>query len=95
MRSTSRVDCTVWETVYSTSTGSGARRSSVALLRNLRTVKHWVDQAGSVRFFDDEYDASQLMLRIWELLGEGGYRRALAIAADIESLDGLVDNRSR
>ena len=44
---------------------SDARRASVALLRNLRTIKHWADEAAAVRFFDDEYDGAQLFLRIW------------------------------
>ena len=70
---------------------SDAHRASVALLRNLRTVRHWVEQATAVRFFDDEYERAQLVLRMWEELGENGYRRALAIATEIESLDHLVE----
>lgn len=69
---------------------SDARRATVTLLRNLRTIKHWADEAAAVRFFDDEYDGAQLFLRIWEQLGEQRYRKALAIVADIESIDGLV-----
>ncbi len=69
---------------------SDARRGSVALLRNLLTVKHWAEEAASVRFFDDEYDGAQLFLRIWEQLGEHRYRRALAIVAEVESIDGLA-----
>lgn len=69
---------------------SDARRASVALLRNLRTVRLWVEQAAGVRFFDEEYDAAQLLLRIWEPLGESGYQRALAVASAVESIDGLV-----
>lgn len=73
---------------------SDARRAAVALLRNLRTVRLWVDQASSARFFDDEYDASQLLLRIWEPLGNHGYQRAMAVVSDVESIDGLVNNTS-
>lgn len=69
---------------------SDAMRAAVALLRNLRTVRIWVEQAASARFFDDEYDAAQLLLRIWEPLGSQGFQQAMAVVSDIESLDGLV-----
>jgi hypothetical protein len=69
---------------------SDARQAATALLRNLRTVRHWVEQASGVRFFDDEYDAAQLLLRVWEPLGEAGYQRALAIARELESIDSVV-----
>lgn len=70
---------------------SQARRSSVALLRNLRTIKHWADEAASARFFDDEYQAAQMFLRLWQELGEARYWNALVIVSEIESIDGLVD----
>jgi hypothetical protein len=69
---------------------SDARRAAVILLRGAHTLKRWADSAAVVRFFDDEYDAAQLFLRLWERLGDSRYRRAAAIAREIESIEGLV-----
>ena len=89
-----RADADAWQPVLdsggSLSLRSDARRASVTLLRNLGIVRHWVEQAANVRFFDDEYDAAQLLLRIFEELGEAGHRRALSVVHAVESIDGLV-----
>ena len=89
-----RTDAEAWQPVLdsggSMRTRNEARRASVALLRNLRTIRHWVEQAMTVRFFDDEYDAAQLLLRVWEPLGDSGYRQALAVAGAVESIESLV-----
>jgi hypothetical protein len=69
---------------------SDARRAAAILLRCAHTLERWAESAAAVRFFDDEYDAAQLFLRLWERLGDSRYRRAAAIASELESIEGLV-----
>lgn len=70
---------------------SDARRASVVLLEAMAGVRRWVEQARSLRFFDDGYDGAQLLLRLWETLGDRSYERAARIARETGSIEGLVD----
>ncbi|MCG8417406.1 MAG: hypothetical protein MJE77_05615 [Proteobacteria bacterium] len=70
---------------------SDARHATVVFLRALTTVRQWVEQARAVRFFDDGYKCAQLLLRLWEPLGDHGYTRAMSIADRIESIEGLLE----
>ncbi len=70
---------------------SEARRAAVALLRGMAAVRRWIEQARSVRFFDDGYDGAQLLLSLWEPLGDRVYDRGAAITRDIESIEGLIE----
>ncbi len=49
---------------------SDALRSATALCDALERVRSSVDQARTVRFFDDDYDASQARLVRWEEFGD-------------------------
>jgi hypothetical protein len=71
-------------------TRNHAQRAAAAFLRALRPLKRWADNAAAVRFFDDEYSAAQLYLRLWEQLGGSRYRRAMALVTELESARGLV-----
>jgi hypothetical protein len=59
---------------------SAAARASGALLRALGRLAQWDKEHRAVRFFDDTYDAAQLLLSEWSHFGEAGFRRA----ADLE-----------
>jgi len=64
-----------------------ACREGGAFLRSLERIHRWVEEARGVRFFDDDYAASQLLLRQWEPLGGAGYQHALQIVADLQAID--------
>ena len=70
---------------------SDARRASVVLLDAMAAVRRWVEQARSLRFFDDGYDGAQLLLRLWESLGDRSYERAATIVRETSSIEGLMD----
>ncbi|NMO17220.1 hypothetical protein HPC49_13110 [Pyxidicoccus fallax] len=57
-----------------------AARASGAFLRTLGRLARWDADHRAVRFFDDDYDAAQLLLSEWSAFGEAGFRRA----ADLE-----------
>ena len=59
---------------------SAAARSAGALLRALGRLARWDAEHRAVRFFDDTYDAAQLLLSDWSAFGEAGFRRV----ADLE-----------
>ncbi|MFP2932682.1 hypothetical protein ACLESO_47545, partial [Pyxidicoccus sp. 3LG] len=57
-----------------------AARASGAFLRVLSRLARWDAEHRAVRFFDDGYEAAQLLLSEWSSFGEPGFRRA----ADLE-----------
>jgi hypothetical protein len=57
-----------------------AARAAGAYLRALGRLARWDAEHRAVRFFDDTYDAAQLLLSEWSPFGEAGFRRA----ADLE-----------
>ncbi|MCP3142617.1 hypothetical protein [Pyxidicoccus xibeiensis] len=57
-----------------------AARASGAFLRSLSRLSRWDAEHRAVRFFDDGYEAAQLLLSEWSAFGEPGFRRA----ADLE-----------
>lgn len=69
---------------------SGARRAAGAFLRALRQLRRWAEESGSVRFFDDDYEAAQLYLTQWENLGDDGFHHAERIIRELEALDATV-----
>jgi hypothetical protein len=63
-----------------------AHRAAGAALRGLDRVAGWVQEAQSVRFFEEEYAAAQLILRQWQGVGTAGHEHARQIVAQLESL---------
>lgn len=59
---------------------AAAARAAGAYLRALGRLARWDADHRAVRFFDDTYDAAQLLLSEWSAFGEAGFRRA----ADLE-----------
>lgn len=62
------------------------RRGAAAFCRAMATIARWIAEARAVRFFDDDYDAAQRLLRMWETLGDPGYRRLVARADQLEAI---------
>lgn len=63
-----------------------ARRAAAVLLRAVGRLRQWDEQHRAIRFFDDEYDTAQHLLRRWEALGAEGFRRVEAAQQDLEAL---------
>ncbi|MBZ4415824.1 hypothetical protein [Myxococcus sp. RHSTA-1-4] len=59
---------------------ASAAKAAGAFLRTLGRLARWDAEHRTVRFFDDNYDAAQLLLSEWSAFGEAGFRRA----ADLE-----------
>lgn len=53
-----------------------ARRAAGASLRALGRMARWDAEHRAVRFFDDGYEAAQLLLSAWASFGEPGFRLA-------------------
>jgi hypothetical protein len=51
-----------------------AQRQATAFLAPLNTVRQWVNQARTQRFFDGGYDRAQLLLSLWQPLGDRRYQ---------------------
>jgi len=67
-----------------------AFREAAALLEALQIPARWVEEAQGVRFFDDEYAASQLLLAQWEQVGAEGLAHAQQLVQQIRALDAFV-----
>lgn len=67
-----------------------AFRAAGALLAGLDLPRRWVEEAQTVRFFDDEYEASQLLLKQWEQLGNEGLLHAQQLVQRMQALDASV-----
>jgi hypothetical protein len=63
-----------------------AHRAAGAALRGLDRVAGWVQEAQSVRYFEEEHAAAQLILRQWQGVGTVGHEHARQIVAQLESL---------
>jgi hypothetical protein len=64
--------------------------ASGAMLRALEHPRRWVTRASSTRFFDDDYDASQLLLGLWEQLGSQGAAHAEQLLQRLQALDAAM-----
>ncbi|MBW2531124.1 MAG: hypothetical protein JRI55_06560 [Deltaproteobacteria bacterium] len=53
-------------------------------------MNRWVEEAQAVRFFDEDYDASQLLLKQWEQVGSGGLAHARQLVNRMQALDAAV-----
>lgn len=63
-----------------------AARASGALCEGLEVLHRWASEARTVRFFDDDYAAAQLLLRQWELLGPDAHEHARSVVRELGSL---------
>jgi len=70
-----------------------AFRAAGAFLEALQIPARWVEQAQSVRFFDDEYETSQLLLTRWEQVGPEGLIHARQLVQQMQALDAPVLER--
>jgi hypothetical protein len=52
-----------------------ARQQAVSFCGHLDRLAQWVNRARSVAFFDPGYDRAQLLLSVWQPLGDSGHRR--------------------
>ncbi|QSQ27464.1 hypothetical protein JY651_22250 [Pyxidicoccus parkwayensis] len=64
---------------------ASAARASGAFLRSLGRLARWDADHRTVRFFDDTYDAAQLLLSEWSPVGEAGFRRAADLERELSS----------
>jgi hypothetical protein len=64
-----------------------ARSAAASFLRTLAHLGRWAEEARGVRFFDDDYEAAQLYLTLFEPLGDRGLLRANEIIRELEALD--------
>jgi hypothetical protein len=75
-------------------TRADAAQAAGAWLRMLARLARWDAEHRTVRFFDDDYDAAQLLLSQWNGFGEAGFRlaaereRALASLRPSEPVSG-------
>ena len=64
-----------------------AFRAAGALLEAVVRLGRWVEQAQGVRFFDEDYEASQLLLAQWGALGTDGLAHARTLGQKLSKLD--------
>jgi hypothetical protein len=64
-----------------------ARSAAGSFLKVLDALSRWGYESRSVRFFDEEYDAAQLYLSLYEELSDRAIQRAQRIVRDLEALD--------
>jgi FtsH ternary system domain X6 len=65
---------------------AAARNAAGALLRGVQRWREWDERHRGVRFLDDDYEASQLLLSRFERVGRAGVDRAAQWLADLASL---------
>ena len=64
---------------------SAARAAAAAFIRALDPWRRRAEAARAVRFFEDDFERSQQVLRLWETLGDRRHARLVAIADELES----------
>lgn len=64
-----------------------AKSQAGTLLRAVRTWNQWDQQHRGVRFIDDNYDVSQYLLKVFEIVGQAGSDRAEAMLSDLTALN--------
>ncbi|WP_164016886.1 hypothetical protein [Pyxidicoccus trucidator] len=78
-----------WVEGLSLTTSLGVRataaRASGAFFRVLGRLTRWDAEHRAVRFFDDGYEAAQLLLSEWSPFGEAGFRRAADLERELSS----------
>ena len=64
---------------------ASAARAAGGFLRSLSRLARWDADHRAVRFFDDGYEAAQLLLSEWSPFGEAGFRRAADLERELSS----------
>lgn len=64
-----------------------ARRATGTFLRALVRLAGWVEQWRATPFFEDAFQAAQMLLSAWEPFGDEGLRRAQCVLRELETLD--------
>lgn len=62
-----------------------ACRASAGFVHLVGRIDAWRRELSTVAFYDEGYQAAQLLLARWETLGVEGFRRAAAVAAELEA----------
>lgn len=78
----------------SASARASAMRASGSLLRAALRLRPFVEHAGTVAFFDDDYAAAQLVLSSLGDWRDRGFREAETIVARLGSLDAVTDTHA-
>ncbi len=64
---------------------SDARRQAGALLRVLGQLRRWDQEHRVVRFFEEDYEKSQALVKAWEVLGAPGFLQAGRLLSELEN----------
>jgi hypothetical protein len=64
-----------------------ARSAAASFLKVLDMFHRWAEESRGVRFFDEEYEASQLYLALYEELSDRAVHRSRDIVRELEALD--------
>lgn len=62
-----------------------ARKQAGALLKALGKLRAWDQEHRAVRFFEEDYEKSQAMVKAWEVLGDKGFREAERLLSELEN----------
>lgn len=73
---------------------SAACQNAGAFLAGLNLAHRWIEEARGVRFFDDAYEPSQLLLKLWEEVGNEGHEHALRVMQELTSLTSIAAPQS-
>jgi hypothetical protein len=66
---------------------AAARRATGVFLRQLTTLRRWVEEARNTAFFEDDYQAAQAFAGQWEQLGDNTFAKGEGILRELESMD--------
>lgn len=70
-----------------------AGNEAAALLFDvLAALERWMAEARATPFFEDDYDASQLLLRKWDRLEGGTLDHARRLGCDLRAMPSVVDD---
>jgi hypothetical protein len=62
-----------------------ARKQAGAFLKALVRLRSWDQEHRAVRFFEEDYEKSQAMVKAWEVLGDKGFREAERLLSELEN----------
>jgi hypothetical protein len=62
-----------------------ARRAAGGFLRAVVKLRGWDQEHRAVRFFDDEYQQAQRLVKQWERFGDAGFRQAERLLSELEN----------
>jgi len=67
-----------------------AARASMALFEAVEACYPVIEDLAAARFFDEEYEYSQLVLKHWQVYGERGLEQARSLISQVSALDRLA-----